>query len=645
MNINALAIAIFCFASLNGGAQIQKKEIGNLLFEGVPDIPAQLKERMNQYQNTRSAAFVDWAPDGKGLLMATRFGDVPQLHSIDMPGGARRQVSFFKEPLTNGTFCPKEKTKKFIFSKDIGGNEFTQLYLFDMSTGKYEMISDGGRTQNSLPVWSNSGTKFTTVSTRRNTKDYDIYIGEMSAPKEAKLMLKEGGSWSAMDWSPDDKYILVHNYVSITKSFLYIMDASMGKLDQINKSSTDISYDDAVWSADGKGVFLVNDEGHEFRTLKYYDVITQKFTNISQNIPWDITELAISGDRKSIVFAANEGGMTKLYKLDTKSKKYNPLAGLPTGVISGIKFSPNGQEVAMTINTPQTPGDIHSYNLKTGKLTRWTFSEVGGLDNSAFTIPSLIKYETFDKVDGAKRKIPAFYYKPNKSGKLPVVIMIHGGPEAQFLPNFNAFVSYLNNEMGIAVIAPNVRGSSGYGKTYLKLDNVTERESSVMDIGALLDWIATQPDLDASRVCVYGGSYGGYMVLASMCHFNDRLKCGIDVVGISNFVTFLKNTEDYRKDLRRVEYGDERDPRIGAFLEHISPLNNVQKIKKPLFIIQGLNDPRVPVTEAEQMRDKVRAQNGEAWYLLAKDEGHGFKKKVNVDYMQWSVVMFLSEKL
>ncbi len=249
-------------------------------------------------------------------------------------------------------------------------------------------------------------------------------------------------------------------------------------------------------------------------------------------------------------------------------------------------------------------------------------------------------------MNGKPRKIPAFYYKPQStSGKIPVIINIHGGPEGQSVPVFSPFISYLTNELGIAVLSPNVRGSSGYGKTFLKLDNGFKREESVKDIGALLDWIAKQPELDASRVAVWGGSYGGYMVLASMTNFNDRIKCGIDVVGISNFVTFLQNTEDYRKDLRRVEYGDERDPKMKEYLLKISPANNVDKITKPLFIIQGLNDPRVPASESEQMKQNMRNKGRNVWYMLAKDEGHGFRKKPNVDYMQWSVVMFLQQNL
>jgi dipeptidyl aminopeptidase/acylaminoacyl peptidase len=329
-----------------------------------------------------------------------------------------------------------------------------------------------------------------------------------------------------------------------------------------------------------------------------------------------------------------------------KTRKFDQLKGLPTALISPAEFHPDGRTFSLLINSPNSPSDIYTYNLDTNALVQWTFSEVGGLDNSKFTEPTIIEFETFDQVNKKPRKIPAFYYKPaNAKGKLPVVIEIHGGPEGQTFPAFDPFRSFLINELGVAVIEPNVRGSSGYGKSYLRLDNGFKREESVQDIGKLLDWIAKQPELDASRVAVTGGSYGGYMVLASMVHFNDRIRCGVDVVGISNFVTFLQNTEDYRKDLRRVEYGDERDPKMNAFLQKISPLNQVDKITKPLFIVQGLNDPRVPYTEAEQMKNRLQEKKGEVWYLLAKDEGHGFRKKENYTFEQLATVLFFQKYL
>lgn len=646
MKTKLLLTILFVACALCHIVAQEKKETGSLVLESIPEIPAPLIERMNQYQNTRSAGLGSWTPDGNGMLMLTRFGETAQLHQIDFPGGARKQITFFKEPVSGGSYCPDKAYKGFMFTRDAGGNEFSQLYWFDVSTGKYERISDGGRSQNSLPLWSNKGDRFITVSTRRNGKDYDLYVASMNDPKATTIVVQQGGSWSPLDWSPDDKKLVVENYISITKSFLHVVDLESGKLEPLNPSSEDISYGGAWWSADGKGIFLVSDQGSEFRQLKYYDLETKKFTELTGTIPWDISSGAIDPSRTLIAFTTNENGISKLYQLNTATKKFAEVQGIPTGVIGGLKFHPEGKQLGFVLNTSQTPSDIYSIDLTTNKLSRWTYSEVGGLNNAAFTVPTLIAYETFDKVNGKPRKIPAFYYKPQKaSGKLPVVIAIHGGPESQSLPTFSAFISYLTNELGVAVLSPNVRGSSGYGKTYVKLDNGYKREESVKDIGALLDWIAKQPELDASRVAVYGGSYGGYMVLASMTHYNERIRCAIDVVGISNFVTFLQNTEDYRKDLRRVEYGDERDPKMKAFLEEISPANHVDKITKPLFIIQGLNDPRVPASESEQMKEKMKAKGDKVWYMLARDEGHGFRKKNNIDYMQWAIVMFLQENL
>jgi dipeptidyl aminopeptidase/acylaminoacyl peptidase len=319
---------------------------------------------------------------------------------------------------------------------------------------------------------------------------------------------------------------------------------------------------------------------------------------------------------------------------------------LPIGLIYGISFSPDSKRLSMVLNTATSPGDIYIYDIEPNKLTRWTESEVGGLNTSGFPTPELVHYADFKDEDGNTGKIPAFVFKPN-TGKAPypVVISIHGGPEGQYTPYFSSTFQFWLNELGVAVIAPNVRGSDGYGKSYLQMDNGYKREESVKDIEKLLDWIDDQPDLDKDRVAVYGGSYGGYMVLASMFKFNDRIRCGVDNVGISNFVTFLKNTKDYRRDLRRVEYGDERDPDMAEFLNKISPTTNAHKITKPLFVVQGLNDPRVPATEAEQIVEIVRKNGQDVWYMLGKDEGHGFRKKTNRDYYAAAVVLFFEKYL
>lgn len=640
-----IIIAILCFWSRPGISQ-ERKEIGNLVTENIPEIPEELRERMNQYQNARGASPGTWRPDGKGMLMSTRFAETSQIHLITMPGGARKQLTFFREPVSGGSMCPNPKYNGFTFTKDEGGNEFRQLFWFDLATGKYEMLSDGGRTQNSNVMWSESGERFIYVSTRRTKKDYDLYLSEMKDPKSAKPILEKGGSWAPLDWSVDEKKVIVSNNISVNISYLHILDVETGALEQFNVSKDEIRYGSARFNKEGTGFFYTSDQGTEYQTLRYYDVASKKSEIISGNIPWNVERILINDQRTTLIFAVNENGAYKLYKLDMASKKYEPLSGLPTGILVPAQFHPDGKVFSLLINSPKSPSDIYTYDLQTNALTQWTYSEVGGLDNSTFVEPTMIEFETFDKVNNKPRKIPAIYYRPARAtGKIPVVIEIHGGPEGQAVPAFDAFRSFLVNELGIAVIEPNVRGSTGYGKSYLRLDNGLKREESVQDIGKLIEWIGKQPELDASRIAVSGGSYGGYMVLASMVHFNDKIRCGVDVVGISNFVTFLKNTEDYRKDLRRVEYGDERDPKMNAFLEKISPLNHVEKITKPLFIVQGFNDPRVPYTEAEQMKSKLQEKGGQVWYLMAKDEGHGFRKKENYTFEQLATVMFFQKFL
>ena len=366
---------------------------------------------------------------------------------------------------------------------------------------------------------------------------------------------------------------------------------------------------------------------------------------ITNDIKWDVDGFTLARDGNRAAFTVNENGFSTLYLMNTKTKKYKKVSSIPIGLIGGIQFNDKSNMLGLSINTYKSPSDSYTLQLMRnplnyGKLTKWTESEVGGLDTSSFVSPELISYKSFDGLE-----VPAFVYAKESEEPLPVIIYIHGGPEGQSRPRFSSTFQLWIDQLGAAVITPNVRGSEGYGKTYLGLDNGFNREDSVKDIGALLDWIETQPQFDSSRVAVYGGSYGGYMVLASAVHYSNRLKAAIDIVGISNFVTFLTNTEDYRRDLRRVEYGDERDPEMRAFLEEISPNNNVEKILVPMFVAQGENDPRVPVTEAEQIVKSLREADKTVWYMNALNEGHGYRKKENRDLYQQAVILFLEKHL
>jgi dipeptidyl aminopeptidase/acylaminoacyl peptidase len=369
---------------------------------------------------------------------------------------------------------------------------------------------------------------------------------------------------------------------------------------------------------------------------------THRYHFLTSNIPWDIDEFDLSFDGHTIAFVANQDGIAKLHLLDIGSGKERPVPKLPVGVISDVRFHKNNRDLAFTLVRPRQPRDAYSLDVTTGKLQRWTFSETGGLDASGFSEPQLIHWKSFDG-----RSISGFLYRPPArfSGKRPVMIEIHGGPESQWRPDYLGEENYLMNELGVVLIAPNVRGSTGYGKSFQKLDNGMAREGSYKDIGTLLEWITSQPDLDASRIMITGGSYGGHMTLATSYLYSDLIRCSVDVVGMSNLVTFLEHTSPYRHDLRRVEYGDERKFKTREFLERIAPLNNAAKIAKPLFVVAGYNDPRVPYTEAQQMVAKVRSNGVPVWFLMAKDEGHGFGKKKNRDFEFYATVLFMQEYL
>ncbi|HEV7405220.1 MAG TPA: S9 family peptidase [Chthoniobacteraceae bacterium] len=615
----------------------------NLVADGVPAIPDELRADVGRYLEFRAARLNSWHPQRREMLISTRFADTVQLHLVAMPGGARRQMTFRKEPVGGGSFRPKTGDC-IVFSEDSGGNEFRQLYRFDLADGRVTLLTDG-KSRNLGPRWARSGRQFAYTSTSRTGKDTDIYTMDPSDPKSARLVLpRESGGWSVSDWSEDETKLLLTEYVSANESSVHLLDLATGAVKPLTPQGAEkASHEGAQFTRDARSFFTASDRGAEFAQLTQIDLTTGERRILTKEIPWDVEEFALSPDGKTIAVLTNEDGAGVLRLIDAVSGREQPRPKLPLGAASGLEWHENGRDLGFTLDAARSSRDAFSLDVTTGAVTRWTESETGGLDASKFAEPALVKFPSFDG-----REISAFVYRPDARkypGRRPVIVNIHGGPESQARPDFLARGNYWLDELGCVLVFPNVRGSAGYGKTYLTLDNGFKREDSVRDVGALLDWIAKQPDLDASRVAVMGGSYGGYMVLACLTHFSDRLRCGIDVVGISNFVSFLKNTQDYRRDLRRAEYGDERDPAMAEFLAKISPLNNVAKITRPLFVVQGKNDPRVPMTEAEQMVKALRAQGGTCWYLMANDEGHGFAKKKNADFQFLAQILFLREHL
>ncbi len=647
-SLSALAAVILFSRAV--AAETTMLNDGKLVLQDIPPIPEEVKRDLKRYQNTRSAAVLDWSRDGRNLFISTRFGDVRQIHRVAFPGAARYQLSFFDEPV--GSVVRQPGGDLLSFTMDAGGSEYAQLFILDPASGDWKMLSDG-KSRNGAVVWDRRGQRIAWQSTRRNGKSNDIWLMNHDRPEKARMVFEspDGSWWGPEDFSADGRKLLITNYVSAAVSRALVLDLDTGRSLVVAGEGRDSVNLPFAFDGDDRGIFLITDRQGEFRQLAWQSLEDEKdIRYISADIPWDVDSLAVSKDRRRAAFTANVDGRGELYLLDTGSFQYRKVEGLPLGLISGLEFSPDGRRLAMSLNTPTTPTDsfvlaLGGKPLEYGELNRWTWSEVGGLDTSAFIEPELIHYPTFDQVDGKPRKIPAWLYKPKGKGPFPVVISIHGGPEGQARPRFSSTYQMWLNKLGVAILVPNVRGSSGYGKTWLSLDNGFRREDSVKDIGALLDWVADQPELDSNRVAVFGGSYGGYMVLASAVHYSHRLKAAVDIVGISNFVTFLKNTKSYRRDLRRVEYGDERDQAMRAHLEKISPLNNVDKIGIPMLVVQGQNDPRVPVSEAEQIVKALKARGLPVWYMNALNEGHGYRKKENRDVYQQVVVMFLRKYL
>jgi dipeptidyl aminopeptidase/acylaminoacyl peptidase len=613
----------------------------NLVVEGVPAIPAEVGKAVERYTQFRSAGLASWHPTKREMLISTRFGEVPQVHLVKFPLGARQQLTFASERASGASFQPTNGDY-FVFSKDVGGNEFSQNYRYDFATGDITLLTDG-KSQNGRGIWSAQGDRMIYGSTRRNGKDRDFYIIDPRDPKTDNLLLENsGGGWGVLDWSSDQRQAIVQESISVNESYLWLLDVPSGVKTRLTLPGQKVSYTGAFFSKDRRGVYVVTDRQSEFHRLAYVDLATQEYRYLTTDIAGDIEEWDLSRDGRYLAFTANEKGIAVLRVLDTKTQKLIKLPKLPIGLVGGINWHRNGRDLGFTMSSPKSTADVYSIDIQTNKLERWTASETGGLNPDAFSGAELVSWRSFDG-----QQISGFLYRPARKfkGKRPLIIDIHGGPEAQARPSFVGRLNYYLNELGVAILLPNVRGSSGSGKTFLAADNGFRREDSVKDIGALLDWIPSQPDLDPKRVMVSGGSYGGYMSLAVATKYSDRIRAAIDIVGISNFVSFLERTESYRRDLRRVEYGDERDPKMREFLQKISPTTNAAKIKVPLFVIHGQNDPRVPLNEAQQIVQAVRQNGVPVWYLMAKDEGHGFSKKRNVDYQFYATIMFIREFL
>jgi len=635
--LSLLALPLFSICLSPAEAQSVERPAA-LVADGIPEVPVELASRTRPYMEFRTATFLGWHPADRSMLIATRFGNTNQVHRVARPGGARTQLSFEEDRVQLASHAPRTGDVTLV-AKDVGGGEFYQLYT--LADGRLSLLTDG-KSRNQPGAWSRDGQLVGYSSTRRNGKDTDLYVMDPRDPKTDRMVAeRSGGGWFFSDFSPDRSKAVVTEYVSVTKSNLWLLDLVSGGMTPIGDHAKPVAYDGAQFAADGT-LWVSSDEGSEFLRLGTLDPATGRFTPRSPDTTWDVEMFDVADDGRFVAYVVNEAGRSTLRLLDPKSGALRTVP-LPAGVINGIDVAPWG-EIGLTFTSARSPTDAFSVDPVTLAVTRWTTSETGGLDPNVNVEPELVEVKSFDGL-----AISGFLYRPDPArfeGRRPLIVNIHGGPEGQSRPGFQGRNNYLLNELGIAIFYPNVRGSTGYGKRFVGLDNGPfQREDSVKDIGAFLDALAKDPRLDPERFAVTGGSYGGYMCYASSVFYGSRLKGANCVVAISNFVTFLENTQDYRRDLRRVEYGDERDPKQREKLVAISPLSRVDEIRLPMMVVTGANDPRVPASEADQIVNAIRTKGGTAWHLLGRDEGHGFAKKVNQDYQFWTSLMFWEQTL
>ena len=616
-------------------------ERGELVYDNIPETPAGLADRVEAYVGARQAISLGFSPKGQ-LLIATRFGDVAQLHLVEGPEAERRQLTFLREPITHAAFSPDPGRNAFVFQKDTDGSDNTQLYYQRTGEPGAKLLTDG-KSLNGGALWSNTGREIAFYSTARDGMSYDIDVVEPETGTLPHLAVTgDGAAWYPLDWSPDDRKLLVLKFVSVAEGYLYVVDLGSGQKREVDPAPTKVGIAGAKFSRDGQGVYMISDRDAEFAKLRYINLFTGEKTLISASLPWDVEELAISRDGHYLAYVSNENGAGKINLLDLRSHQDLTPPKLPlSGIIEHVSFDADGKRLVFGYSTTQQPLDAYVLDVASNRVQAWTHSEVGPVDTAKFVAPRLSQFPTFDRQEGRTRQVPVYLYEPPTPGPHPVLIELHAEPDSQFRPDFDPWIQYVVNELGFAVVAPNLRGSTGYGKTFRALDNGLLRDDVVKDLGALIVWVGSQSSFDGKHVVVAGSGYGGYLALEALANYGDRLAGGVDFGGISDLISLLSDTAPYRLSQRRAQFGDERDPDMRAYLRRISPLTNADRISRPLLVVHGRNDPQVGVAQADQIVNRLRSRGGEVWYLQAKDEGQAFDKQRNREAYYTTFAQFL----
>ena len=591
---------------------------GTLVYDGIPAADATLAAQLRRYEQWRQATFLDWLPDGS-MLIGTRFGRYEQVHRVATPLGMREQLTFGGGPVIEAR-APASGSG-FVYVRQSDG--YPQIY-YQSGAGTDRRLTQG-HYQHGGPVWSHDGKRIAFYGTDRTGSVDDIYVVDPAAGTRPRLAIAGSqGGWRPLDWSADDSKLLLLNTLSPRSSALYVADVSTGALTPLTLPQSRITA--ARFAPDGVGIYLISNAQGEFEQLLYYDTITHATRRVSADTPWDVEDFAVSAGGHYVAYVVNDDGRSRLTVLDALRKLEFKPPGLQEGRIDGIRFDDRGGKLAFSYESSSSPRDVYVYDVAQGTVQRWTRSEVGPVAPASLARAQLIHYPTWDRLGLQRRALSAYVYMPRGPGPCPVLIALPGGRKlhAQFRPGWRPFIQFIVNDLGYAVLAPNVRGSSGYGKDFRALDGGKLRDDSVRDVGALLVWIGLQPGLDSHRVAIMGHAYGGFLALASLATYGDHLRGAVDVAGIASLVDYVGHAPADERAQRIAEFGNVQDTDMRAFLDRISPLDNVALIHRPVLVVQGLDAPGSRAADSQQLVWRLRSEGNQAWYLSATDAGNDF---------------------
>lgn len=612
----------------------------NLEVRGIPRVPASLAQQVKRYSGAYGLPVAGWHREKREVLLKG-ISSVSWVSRIRTPEAAPQTWLYLRESnIYDFYFQPQGKY--LVYNRDVNGNEAFQMYGYDLEKRTGTLLTDG-KSRSTEPIWSRAGAQIVYSSSPLGNNGVNLNLVNPFDPTSNRILVTSTGNYlKAYDWSPDDASVVYCEFIGNTHSRLWVVEIASGKTQWLTPSKEVAYYGEPQFSADGKGIYVITDRDADVRRLAYLDLATRKFSYPTDEIKWNVEEFRLSNDGKKLAIIVNEAGLSRLSILDLESKQKKAMTDVPDGILSDLHWHSNSVDLAFNVKSSRTPNDVYSVDVKDGKVSLWASSTKADIATETIRTPEAIQWKSFDG-----KLISGFLTRPPSSfrGRRPVIIDLHGGPTEQYRPTYAEEDNFFLHEFGIVKIYPNVRGSSGFGKTFQALDDGLKREDAVKDVGALLDWIKTQPDLDAERVLVQGASYGGYLALSVATHYSHRLRAVISDSGMTNLATFLARTEGWRRDLRRAEFGDEREAKTKAYLERIAPLQNAQNIKCPVLVIQGKNDPRVPVSEAEAFVQKLQQKKMPVWYLLGKNEGHGFADAANREFQLYTSILFVQEHL